>query len=291
MSRIIAVLATLALAITLTTGAAAAPSSPSVTTASATSASTTTASASSMLKQLNLTRTAAKKKPLTSDATMRKNAQTWAAKLAAGTVSGKHPKLSSALPGSPRALSQTWLVGAAGTPSSLARAFAPTVSGDYSHAGVGWSVRKGKVTVVIFLAKYVSVAPYTSSQKAKKASQLFTLVNGTRTSNRKTKFKASPVLNAVAQKWADRMAHTGDYRHQPRLGSVMPRGHRGAAENIAWNMTESIPGMQQAWVKSPGHFRNLMGAYTHVGVAVARDKRGKMYGVQVFGSYASTPKR
>ena len=61
-------------------------------------------------------------------------------------------------------------------------------------------------------------------------------------------------------------------------------GFRGAGENVAWNAGYSDPirTMVEGWIKSPGHRANMLGNYTHIGVAFAHEG-SKWYGTQFFG--------
>ncbi|TNM69628.1 hypothetical protein FHN55_02390 [Streptomyces sp. NP160] len=108
-------------------------------------------------------------------------------------------------------------------------------------------------------------------------------------------------LNAVAQKWSDRMAARADggaggsaLVHSPAepaydYTKTMPAGWRGAAENIAYN-SGSGPQMQQMWMDSPGHRANIdNGAFDSVGYGISYDRAGRMWGTVVFGDYYAGP--
>ncbi|NJK44186.1 MAG: CAP domain-containing protein [Pleurocapsa sp. SU_196_0] len=60
----------------------------------------------------------------------------------------------------------------------------------------------------------------------------------------------------------------------------------GAGENIAFNEEpQNRVGayLTQQWLNSPPHRRNILeGKYTHIGIGVYRDARGRSYGVQNF---------
>ncbi|MDY3563741.1 CAP domain-containing protein [Gemmata sp. JC673] len=69
---------------------------------------------------------------------------------------------------------------------------------------------------------------------------------------------------------ADRVAAAG---YKPQL----------VGENIAWNAKDAA-GVVAEWMDSPTHRDNILRAeYTEIGVAVAKNKRGEPYWVQVFG--------
>lgn len=79
-------------------------------------------------------------------------------------------------------------------------------------------------------------------------------------------------LMESARKQAAWMAVTGIFRH----GAV------AAAENIAMGQRSSGAAMQ-AWMRSDGHRRNLLGAqHGHIGVGAYRSSGGQMYWCQQF---------
>jgi uncharacterized protein YkwD len=67
---------------------------------------------------------------------------------------------------------------------------------------------------------------------------------------------------------------------------VKDAGYKYAAtgENIAWNPAspkEAVKG----WMDSPPHKENILNPkYTEIGVALAKNKKGEIYWVQVFGT-------
>jgi uncharacterized protein YkwD len=56
------------------------------------------------------------------------------------------------------------------------------------------------------------------------------------------------------------------------------------AENIAWNYPPSA--VVEGWMNSSGHRRNILGNYTHIGVASCLNEKGEPYYTQVFGRIA-----
>ncbi len=74
---------------------------------------------------------------------------------------------------------------------------------------------------------------------------------------------------------------------QSRASTIAPRGFKSYGENTAGirGYSSSIVSSTfvDGWVASPGHFRNIIGNYTHTGVAVTVDSRdGTIYATQVF---------
>lgn len=91
-------------------------------------------------------------------------------------------------------------------------------------------------------------------------------------------------IDAVAAAWAEHLAVTGEFRHNPGYAQQIPPGWRTAGENIAMNSWDPVE-LSTQWENSPGHRANLLNAtYTHLGVAVV-EHGGLYYGVQVFAGY------
>ena len=101
---------------------------------------------------------------------------------------------------------------------------------------------------------------------------------------------ASPKLQASAQGHADFMVKRGKLAHDgigdgspwdriAATGYVMSAG----GENIAWNQ-QDIAAVMRAWIGSPGHKRNIVGAFTEFGGAVAYGPKKDPYWVTVFAT-------
>ena len=54
-----------------------------------------------------------------------------------------------------------------------------------------------------------------------------------------------------------------------------------AGENIAAGFTDAATVMN-GWLNSPGHYMNIMGPFTHIGVGHYTDADGREYWVQLF---------
>lgn len=101
--------------------------------------------------------------------------------------------------------------------------------------------------------------------------------------------KVNPQLMEAARKHAENMAAQDKLDH--KLDEKEPVDRTKAAgykskfvgENIAWNQ-KSPKDAVQAWMDSEGHRENILEPrYTEIGVAVAKNKKGEQYWVQVFG--------
>lgn len=60
--------------------------------------------------------------------------------------------------------------------------------------------------------------------------------------------------------------------------------YRGAAENVAYNQGFNDPDKQavEGWLKSPGHYKNIVGQYDLTGIGVAKNAKGEYYFTQIF---------
>ncbi|KAI9290992.1 SCP-like extracellular, partial [Neoconidiobolus thromboides FSU 785] len=111
-------------------------------------------------------------------------------------------------------------------------------------------------------------------------------VNQVRAQNGASPLKYNNLLNVAAQQHSDdqarakKMSHTGSDGSSPDE-RVEKAGYKWAsvAENVAWNQ-KTVDQVMDAWVKSPGHFKNLVNKkYTDFGAGV-----NNYYWTQTFGS-------
>lgn len=116
--------------------------------------------------------------------------------------------------------------------------------------------------------------------------ELLALHNDARALQKKPRIEMHPKLCAAAQKYAEFMARTGRYGHYEN-GDVRDRvtaeGYKGRAwgENIAQGHTtprDVIAG----WLGSPGHRKNILATWRHVGFGYAVSDHGTTYWVTVF---------
>ncbi|MFJ9391763.1 CAP domain-containing protein [Nocardioides sp. NPDC101246] len=90
-------------------------------------------------------------------------------------------------------------------------------------------------------------------------------------------------LDGLARKWAYKIAADGALSHNPDLAEQVPEGWQGIGENVAMGYPTGAE-MHKGWMNSEGHRANILGDYTHIGIAfVVVD--GTSWGVQVFGKY------
>lgn len=79
---------------------------------------------------------------------------------------------------------------------------------------------------------------------------------------------ADPVLSRAALEHARAMARSGRMSHAGFRRRMSRINAGAAAENVAFGQT-SVSSVMQGWATSPGHLKNMLGAYSRVGVAVA----------------------
>jgi uncharacterized protein YkwD len=127
---------------------------------------------------------------------------------------------------------------------------------------------------------------------AARASALVDLANEARSRAGLPPLRTNSQLMRAAQTQAEQSASLGKIAHV-LPGARYPRPEdrldasgypwRAFAENMAMgqrSMSEAI----EAWMKSPGHRKNLLSAtYTELGTGYATDAKGRPYYVQVFG--------
>jgi hypothetical protein len=90
-------------------------------------------------------------------------------------------------------------------------------------------------------------------------------------------------LDRLARKWAYKIAADRELSHNPDLAEQVPEGWQGIGENVAMGYPTGAE-MHRGWMSSDGHRANILGDYTHIGIAfVVVD--GTSWGVQVFAKY------
>ena len=96
-------------------------------------------------------------------------------------------------------------------------------------------------------------------------------VNSYRRSKNRPNLASDQALGRAALSHSKAMAKSGRLNHARFRARMRDFGIRGAAaENVAMGQPD-IASVLAAWQKSRGHRRNMLGNYSRVGVAVARD--------------------
>ena len=94
-------------------------------------------------------------------------------------------------------------------------------------------------------------------------------------------------IDAVAQAWSGQMGTSGSFVHNPSYSTQIPSGWTKAAENIASGYSYTT--VVEAWHQSPGHYANIMGDYTDIGIGYSVTPGGQAYFTEDFGKYATHP--
>ena len=140
------------------------------------------------------------------------------------------------------------------------------------------------VVALVAMAVVATGVPLdTQVAAADESTDLVSLVNRDRAANGLPSLVSNAQLNAVAKRWAERMAAENRMYHNPSLSSQVPSGWQRLGENVATGH-RSPAEMQQAWMNSSGHRANILGSFNSVGTAFVR-VNGKTWGVQVFATY------
>lgn len=93
-------------------------------------------------------------------------------------------------------------------------------------------------------------------------------INGIRARAGLSPLALDPGISATSRDWSRQMAAGGFFRHRPgnELNVLLPPGWREWGENIA--SAPDIFWAQSSLESSPGHFANMVGNFTHVGIGV-----------------------
>ena len=96
----------------------------------------------------------------------------------------------------------------------------------------------------------------------------------------------SSAIDTVAQNWSAQMYANGTLSHNPNYSTQIPSGWTKAGENIASGYSYTT--VVEAWHQSAGHYANIMGDYTAIGIGYY-ELNGQRYFTQDFGKYAVQP--
>jgi uncharacterized protein YkwD len=116
---------------------------------------------------------------------------------------------------------------------------------------------------------------------------LIARINKVRADHQLPALKAASLLTRAATKHSNNLALVGAFRHEFRKNGTWFQfgtwirwywpgpGYLSwtAGENLAWGAPDITPAQTvTAWMNSPGHRANLLGAWTNVGVAIVHVK-------------------
>ncbi|MCD9198096.1 CAP domain-containing protein [Aeromicrobium wangtongii] len=139
--------------------------------------------------------------------------------------------------------------------------------------------------IALFAALLIlPVAPASAASSGKIESDVVKKTNAERTKRDLKKLKASSCVDRYAEAHARRQAKAKRMFHQD-IRVVLKKCHLSrVGENVAYGYT-SVKSVTKAWMKSPGHRRNILTkSYRYIGVGAAKDSSGRWYYAQVFGA-------
>jgi hypothetical protein len=134
----------------------------------------------------------------------------------------------------------------------------------------------------------------TQSQAQKHHNDIKTIFDGT---NAIRKAASAPALKydvritVVSYDWSASMAQKNQMAHNPNYSKQIPSKWTRAGENVAYACgygSKSAQVIVDNWKASPGHYSNLIGDFTSIGIGVYWDGNC-MWATQNFGKYANAP--
>jgi uncharacterized protein YkwD len=109
--------------------------------------------------------------------------------------------------------------------------------------------------------------------------------NSLRSSHGLRAYKESSILTDKAEAWARHMASTGRLEHSNLSPGLSGLKWKALGENVGYSSPTSntLLTIHNLFVSSSGHRANLLKSnYTHMGVGVAKDSRGRVWVAEVF---------
>ena len=97
--------------------------------------------------------------------------------------------------------------------------------------------------------------------------------------------KENDTLTRKAEDWAQHMAATGQLAHSNLSDGLGSLNWRMLGENVGYSSAtgDTLKTIHDAFVRSAPHRANLVnGRFTHMGVGVAKDSRGRVWVAEVF---------
>ena len=113
----------------------------------------------------------------------------------------------------------------------------------------------------------------------------FDRTNAVRSSVGVRQLAENDTLNKKAEGWARHMASTGRLEHSSLSSGLSSLSWSLLGENVGYSSPTSntLLSIHNKFASSPGHRANLVNSrFTHMGVGVATDSRGRVWVVEVF---------
>lgn len=146
-----------------------------------------------------------------------------------------------------------------------------------------WFVRACLVGALVSTTTFAPAAAVSSSTYEK---QIIDRTNKHRAKHHKVKLKVNSCVDRWAEGQATWMAKKGKLEHQSgRLKKILKDCNlTGVSENIAFGFTSGNKTVE-AWMKSPGHRKNILTSkMRYIGAGAVKDADGVWWSAQVFGT-------
>jgi uncharacterized protein YkwD len=147
-----------------------------------------------------------------------------------------------------------------------------------------------KLLKLIFLFIFIleSLPTLAQTEDREVAAEVLRLINAYRESKRLSPFVSEPIVyqqaleHSLAMVKNDDLSHDGFDKRVKEINKTI--FSMASAENVAFNQGEDNPAKTafEQWKTSRGHNKNMLGNYTHTGLAVAKSNDGKYYFTQIF---------
>ncbi len=142
------------------------------------------------------------------------------------------------------------------------------------------------VALALVLGLLGAVLAPAQPARADESGTIASLLNQTRAGQSLGPLQRMPELDSVALTWANSMAAAATMSHNPSLSAQVPGGWSRLGENVARGYPTGAA-MHDGWWNSDGHRANMLGDFTHVGIAFVA-AGGTTWGVQVFAKYGAS---
>jgi uncharacterized protein YkwD len=143
--------------------------------------------------------------------------------------------------------------------------------------------RLGAVLIASVLALLIP-SGIASADTYSEERDLFNATNADRAANGRAALSYDAAASSVARAWSQEMAASRSLRHNPNLaaqvGSRVTSAWTRIGENVG--VGYDIPSLERAFMNSPGHRANILGAYNRVGVGTARSSDNRLWVTVVF---------
>lgn len=140
--------------------------------------------------------------------------------------------------------------------------------------------------IALVLGLLVALVAPAQPARADEAGTLHALLNQARAGQGLGSLERMSALDQAALDWARAMAASGTLAHNPAGPAVLPAGWSRWGENVAQGYP-TAQAMHDGWWNSAGHRGNMLGDFTHVGLAFL-SAGGTTWGVQVFAKYGAS---